>query len=56
MLSFEQILQRIESEISKLQYIREPQSLYDPINYILSLGGKRIRPALTLIACNMYSE
>lgn len=56
MLSLEQILQRIESEISQLQYIRDPQSLYDPINYILSLGGKRIRPALTLMACNMYSE
>ncbi|MDL2265299.1 polyprenyl synthetase family protein [Parabacteroides sp. OttesenSCG-928-G21] len=56
MLSLEQILQRIESEIARLQYIREPQSLYDPIKYILSLGGKRIRPALALIACNIYSE
>jgi geranylgeranyl diphosphate synthase type II len=56
MYSFEQILQTVESHIEKIQYNRQPQSLYLPVQYILSLGGKRIRPALTLMACNMYSE
>ncbi len=56
MLSFEQILQRIETAITELSFSRPPQQLYDPITYILSLGGKRIRPALTLMACNMYSD
>ncbi|MDH6344128.1 geranylgeranyl diphosphate synthase type II [Parabacteroides sp. PFB2-12] len=56
MLSFQQILERIESEISRLSLDYPPKSLYDPIEYILSLGGKRIRPALALIACNMYSD
>ncbi len=37
------------------EFIRqEPQSLYDPINYLLEVGGKRIRPLLCLIACEMF--
>ena len=56
MWSFETILQKIESEIANLSFEYPPQSLYEPIRYILSLGGKRIRPALALMACNMYSD
>ena len=37
-------------------YPRQPQSLYDPIAYILSLGGKRLRPVLMLMAYNLYRE
>ncbi|MCD7976446.1 MAG: polyprenyl synthetase family protein [Tannerellaceae bacterium] len=55
-LSFEEILQRVEKEISSLELNFPPASLYTPIEYILSLGGKRIRPALALIACNIYSD
>lgn len=33
---------------------RDPEKLYEPIRYILSLGGKRIRPILTLIACDSF--
>src|SRR5690554_1497419 len=32
----------------------EPKRLYDPIKYILSIGGKRIRPALTLMVCDFF--
>lgn len=56
MLSFDTILEKIENEISQLQFDYPPRSLYEPIRYVLSLGGKRIRPALTLMACNMFSE
>ena len=56
MLSFNEILQKIENEISQLSFEYPPKSLYDPIEYILSLGGKRIRPALALMACNLYKE
>jgi geranylgeranyl diphosphate synthase type II len=56
MYSFDQILSVIESEIDQLKLNRQPQSLYIPIHYILSLGGKRIRPALLLMACNLYNE
>lgn len=33
---------------------KEPKNLYDPVNYILSLGGKRIRPVLTLMAAEVF--
>lgn len=56
MLSFNNILERIEGEVARLQFNNPPKNLYDPIEYILSLGGKRIRPALALIACNMYND
>ena len=56
MLSFNEILQKVEHEISQLSFEYPPKSLYDPIEYILSLGGKRIRPALSLMACNLYQE
>lgn len=56
MLAFENILRRIEEEVSNLRFQNPPKSLYEPIEYILSLGGKRIRPALTLMACNIYNS
>ncbi|MDP4238954.1 MAG: polyprenyl synthetase family protein [Bacteroidota bacterium] len=56
MKSFDEITQLITSEIEQINWSREPRGLYEPIGYVLSLGGKRIRPALTLMACNLYSE
>lgn len=56
MLAYTDILQKIEQEITQLQFTYPPKSLYAPIEYILSLGGKRIRPALVLMACNLYKE
>lgn len=56
MLSFNEILQKLEHEIAQLQFTCPPKSLYDPIEYILSLGGKRIRPALVLMAYNLYKD
>ncbi|MDR1258130.1 MAG: polyprenyl synthetase family protein [Tannerellaceae bacterium] len=56
MFSYNEVLQRVEYEISQLRFNKSPNSLYVPIEYILSLGGKRIRPALTLVACNIYSD
>lgn len=39
-----------------LDFAREPYSLYEPIRYVLSLGGKRIRPLLMLMAYNLYRD
>ncbi len=44
----------VESQIEKLNTHRTDLSLYDPVGYILSLGGKRIRPVLTLIATDLF--
>ena len=43
-------------EIEKIKLSQEPQGLYAPIKYTLAQGGKRIRPALTLLACNLFSD
>lgn len=45
----------IEEAIKKNAFKKQPQSLYDPINYTLSLGGKRIRPALLLLANDLFN-
>ena len=44
----------IEDAITKLQYPLHPAELYEPITYILSVGGKRMRPALLLMACDLF--
>ncbi len=44
----------ISKEVNQLEYPAYPAELYEPIKYILSLGGKRIRPALLLMACDMF--
>ena len=35
---------------------KEPANLYDPVNYIMTLGGKRIRPALALMSCHLFGQ
>ncbi len=45
----------IATEIEKLPWDMEPQNLYAPIQYVLSLGGKRIRPLTALMACELFS-
>lgn len=47
-------LQWIEAEIKNQKFGSAPSTLYDPIRYIMSLGGKRLRPLLTLLAYSLY--
>ena len=44
----------IEQAVTKLTYPAQPAELYEPITYILSVGGKRMRPALLLMACDLF--
>lgn len=44
----------IAEHFSTLSIEKEPRNLYDPITYILSLGGKRMRPVLTLMAAEVF--
>jgi len=44
----------IDEEIQKRPFNKEPQQLYQPLNYTLGLGGKRIRPALLLLANDLF--
>ena len=54
--SFPELLEKVNVHIGTLDYAHEPMNLYAPVKYILSLGGKRIRPAMMLIAYNMYRD
>ena len=51
-----QILDKVNAYLNQMPYARPPQGLYEPIAYELSLGGKRIRPVLMLMAYNIYKE
>ena len=44
----------INKEILNLDWKREPYGLYEPIEYTLSAGGKRVRPQLAMIASQMF--
>jgi geranylgeranyl diphosphate synthase type II len=49
-----QLQNSINQYISNKTYGASPVELYEPINYIMSLGGKRLRPCLLLMACDMF--
>ena len=51
-----QILQMVNEALAALPYNRKPKSLYEPVEYVLSLGGKRIRPVLMLMGYNLWRE
>lgn len=54
MKTFAEIQAFLTGELEKLDWNRQPVRLYEPIGYILALGGKRIRPALVLLANDMF--
>ena len=56
MKTSEELYEKVNTFIDKLTYNREPKSLYDPIKYVLSLGGKRIRPVLMLLGYNLWKD
>jgi len=45
----------VEKHIQNLSIPDTPPELYEPVRYILSMGGKRIRPALVILACDMFT-
>ena len=56
MKTADEILKMVNEFLDHLSYDRKPESLYEPIKYVLSMGGKRIRPTLMLLAYNLYKE
>lgn len=52
----EELLKMVNEALEQLPYDRKPASLYEPIRYVLSLGGKRIRPVLMLMAYNLWKD
>jgi len=46
----------LNRKLEETTIVKEPEQLYKPIDYILSIGGKRIRPALTLMTCDLLAD
>lgn len=46
----------VDKAIISLSYNTEAEKLIDPVKYILSIGGKRLRPVMALMSCNLFSD
>ena len=51
-----EIQDKVNEYIASLPYGRKPESLYEPIKYVLAAGGKRIRPTFVLMAYNLWHD
>lgn len=56
MLSIKTYQQWIEQEIKKNRYGKKPETLYEPIRYLMAIGGKRLRPILVLLSYSLYKD
>ncbi len=54
MNSFQEYLNNVNRAIAAIPYPEQPCQLYEPISYHMALGGKRVRPVLTLMACDAF--
>ena len=56
MKTADEILSMVNEFLANLPYERKPKSLYEPIRYVLSMGGKRIRPTLMLLGYTLFKD
>ena len=56
MYTQEELKAIVNRAILNLPFEEEGEKLYEPVRYILSMGGKRLRPVMTLMACNVFSD
>lgn len=56
MYSFSELQKSVADYMNGLDVDGNPRSLYEPIVYSLAAGGKRLRPMLTVLACNIFSD
>ena len=56
MFTTKELSDKVNRYIADWHYSRRPEGLYAPIQYVLSLGGKRLRPVLMLMAYNLYRD
>lgn len=50
------LLEKINAALRDIPYPARPEGLYEPIEYVLSMGGKRLRPTLVLLAYSLYRD
>jgi len=51
---FTNYLNQINKDINENSFEFSPKELYEPLNYFLSIGGKRVRPVMVLMACDLF--
>ena len=56
MQGIEKYSDTLQNYLDEVITLKEPIQLYEPIKYIVSLGGKRLRPVLTLLSCDMFNS
>ena len=56
MESFKDYNRMLEEGLKKVSVGSKPDTLYDPVKYILDIGGKRVRPVLALMACSSFGS
>ncbi|HSL87498.1 MAG TPA: polyprenyl synthetase family protein [Bacteroidales bacterium] len=56
MYTKEQLAELVNRAISSLSYPDEAPQLFSPVSYVLSSGGKRLRPVMALMACNLFTD
>jgi geranylgeranyl diphosphate synthase type II len=56
MITVHTLQAQIEKEIAALDLPKAPQELYAPVSYMMSMGGKRIRPLLCLLSYNLFND
>lgn len=54
MQTVEGYIELINRAVANIEYPQTPFGLYEPVKYQLDMGGKRVRPLLTLMACDMF--
>ncbi len=56
MYTYSELKEVVEKALKNLSCNTEAPRLIDPVRYIISIGGKRLRPVMTLMACNLFSD
>ena len=56
MIDSKLISSEVERLFASIEFTREPAGLYDPLRYMIGIGGKRIRPTLCLTACGLFCD
>ncbi|MEA1886437.1 MAG: polyprenyl synthetase family protein [Bacteroidota bacterium] len=56
MYKYEELKEIVNRAVHNMSYDYEAEKLFEPVKYLMSLGGKRIRPVMTLMACNLFDD
>ncbi|MDT8400611.1 MAG: polyprenyl synthetase family protein [Bacteroidales bacterium] len=56
MYTYEELKDIVNKAVNNMSYDYETDRLFEPVKYLMSMGGKRIRPVMTLMSCNLFTD